>query len=238
MYFYLEITGGDYTYGNKGDKLSSLENKMLYLGDCTVGNLGDNEVRIIGCEDATKSTDNDMNDVVFLVYGDPEVPGEIEITNKEIVEEKTKRYMIEDLGSTDDFDFNDIVVDVTEATTKKLTIENGEITGTETIKTEQYAIIRHLGGSIPFQLTIGNTVFDKMEGQIGVNPDSKHTITGWNPDENNISVIVEGRNNGEVYTVTFPAEGEVPMIIATDPDVEWMKERVAITDSWFSALKN
>lgn len=237
MYLYLEITNGSLIYGNKGEKLSSLNEKMLYLEGCPVTNLGNKEVRIIGCEDATRNTDNDMNDVVFLMYGDPKVPDEIDISNKEIVESKTKRYMLEDLGSTDDFDFNDVVVDVTESVTKKLTFTNGVITDTEVLKTEQDAVIRHLGGSYPFQLTIGNTTLEEMEGQMGVNPNTKYPVEGWMPSHNNISAKVTNKSSGNVFTANFPGEGEIPMIIATDPNVNWMEERTAITKEWFDSLK-
>lgn len=240
LYFYLEITVGADEFGKKGDKHSSLEHTMLNLSCPRPSNIKESdEVMIIGCEDAAsgKKCDWDMNDVVFLIYGNPEVPKPIEVIDQEIVESKTKRYMIEDLGSTDDFDFNDIVVDVTESVTKKLTLTNGVITGTEITKSEQNAVIRHLGGAIPFTLKIGDTELEEMEGQMGKNPDTEFTVKGWKPGENNISIKVRENKNGSIYTVTFPEEGEIPMIIATDPEVVWMEERIPITKEWFDSLK-
>lgn len=239
MYFYLNIDEGNAQYATTGTKQSSLDNRMLALDDCPrPSNIDkDKEVRIIGCEDANLETDWDMNEVVFLMYGDPKIPDKIEITNNEIKESVTKRYMIEDLGSTDDFDFNDVVVDVTEERTLRITKENGVITDTESVKTEQKAIIRHLGGTLPFTLTIGNTSLPEMEGAMDVNPDAEYTIQGWEPDKNNISVTVKGAQNGEIHTVGFPENGEIPMIIAVDPTVNWMEERVSITKEWFDGLK-
>ena len=190
-----------------------------------------------GGQDANLETDWDMNEVVFLMYGDPKIPDKIEITNDEIKESVTKRYMIEDLGSTDDFDFNDVVVDVTEECTLKITKENGVITKTENVKTEQKAIIRHLGGSLPFTLTIGNTSLPEIQGALNKNPNTEYMIEGWEPDKNNISVTVKGTENDGIHTVNFPANGEIPMIIAVDPTVNWMEERVAITKEWFEGLK-
>ena len=193
---------------------------------------------IIGCEDANLvGSDWDMNDVVFLIYGDPKIPQPIEIIDEEIKEVKSKRYMIEDLGSTDDFDFNDIVVDVTQEIVKKLTTENGELVSTEEISRTQKATLRHLGGTIPFRLKIGDKVFDEMEGQMDVNPDKEYEITGWDPDKNNISVAVRGANNGDIHELGFPGVGEAPMIIAVDTDVDWMEERVSITSEWFESIK-
>lgn len=242
MYFYLLITkeadGG--AYAKKGTKQSSLKNMMLALTDCPrPSNIDEeNEVMIIGCEDANLvGSDWDMNDVVFLIYGDPKIPQPIEIIDEEIKEVKSKRYMIEDLGSTDDFDFNDIVVDVTQEIVKKLTTENGELVSTEEISRTQKATLRHLGGTIPFRLKIGDKVFDEMEGQMDVNPDKEYEITGWEPDKNNISVAVKDLNNGDIHELGFPGVGEAPMIIAVDTDVDWMEERVSITSEWFESIK-
>lgn len=195
------------------------------------------EVRIIGCEDANLDTDWDMDEVVFLMYGDPKIPDKIEITNDEIKESVSKRYMIEDLGSTDDFDFNDVVVDVTEERTLRIKKANGVITETTVISREQKATIRHLGGLLPFTLTIGNTSLPEMQGAMDVNPDEEYKIQGWIPEQNNISVTVKGTENDGIHTVNFPANGEIPMIIAVDPTVNWMEERVAITKEWFDGLK-
>ncbi|WP_418698338.1 hypothetical protein [Bacteroides sp.] len=243
MYFYLlitkEVDGG--AYAKKGTQQSSLDYKMLALTDCPRPDNIDqeNEVMIIGCEDSNieKDTDNDMNDVVFLIYGDPKIPQPIEIIGEEIKEVRSKRYMIEDLGSTDDFDFNDIVVDVTQEIVKKLTRENGVLVSTEEVSKTQKATLRHLGGTIPFRLKIGDKVFDEMEGQMNVDFADEYEITGWNPDENNISVAVRGANNGDIHELEFPSAGEAPMIIAVDPSVDWMEERVSITQEWFETAK-
>lgn len=237
MYFYLEVWNGYYKVGN----MSSLEHQMLALSDCPrPSNIGkENETLIIACEDGPlASADKDYNEVVLLMYGNPEVPKPIEITDKEITEVKTKRYMIEDLGSTDDFDFNDVVVDVTSELTKKLTYTNGKLTGTEVIGETQKAVIRHLGGTVPFQLTIGNTALKEMQGQMDANPDTEFDIAGWEPEKNNISVKVKDANNEIVHDIEFPKDGTAPMIIAVDETVNWMEERVSITSGWWDGLRN
>jgi len=239
MDFYLLIENTVPYWAKKDTKQYSHNGMMLALNCDRPSNISnDNEVKIIGCEDANlKYSDWDLNDVVFLMYGEPKVPDVIEVIEGEYTRSVTKRYMIEDLGSTDDFDFNDVVVDVTEKSTIKYTEENGAIKETTEKSKEQTATIRHLGGLLPFTLKIGDTALPEMQGAMDVNPNEEYKIEGWIPEQNNISVTVKGTQNGEVHNVSFPEDGEIPMIIAVDPTVNWMEERVAITKEWFDGLK-
>lgn len=239
MDFYLQIENGVEHWAKEGTKQYSHNGMMLALNCDRPGNISEEkEVKIIGCEDANlEYSDWDLNDVVFLMYGEPKVPDVIEVIEGEYTRSVTKRYMIEDLGSTDDFDFNDVVVDVTEKSTIEYIEENGVIQGTTEKSKEQTATIRHLGGLLPFTLKIGDTALPEMQGAMDVNPNEEYKIEGWIPEQNNISVTVKGTQNGEVHNVSFPEDGEIPMIIAVDPTVNWMEERVAITKEWFDGLK-
>lgn len=249
MYFYLDVTvsgSGDWDgkyheMNNVGAHESSLKGQMLALQNVPrPANIAeDNEVMIIGCEDADlKDSDWDCNDVVFLVYGKT-VPKPIKIEEGDEIEEvKTVRYMIEDLGATDDFDFNDIVVDVTEIRTIYPTYTNGVVTKwTETGK-RQEAVIRHLGGRLPFILKIGNKEY-AAGGQdtFQTSPDLKlDDVTGWTglSGVHNINIQVQQKDNQGVYNnVKFPRAGEAPMIIAVDPSQAWMSERQSVPESWF-----
>lgn len=213
-------------------------------------------VKYIGIEDisagAPMSGDNDFNDVVLAVVGNPDVPQE-KIITENMYEVKTcqpKRYMIEDLGATDDFDFNDVVVDVESYTieTHKVTSENGVIKTDEIISTKSApskAIIRAMGGTIDFELTIGETKWVKSENGFDVktmyNTQGKvdydkelavFEVTGWDYNANNIGIRVKGQD-GQLFAIKFPKAGEVPMIIAVDPSQKWMGERVSVPSSWF-----
>lgn len=143
-----------------------------------------------------------------------------------------KRYLIEDLGSKNDFDFNDVVVDVMD--------DNGS----------QKAIIRAMGGTLDFTLTIGNTTWTKsVEGAaLGYkvetmyntqNPDytaklAEFPVTGWSPENNNVSLTVESRENNDVILeVPFPKQGEAPMIIAWNTYINWQTERDALPGKWW-----
>lgn len=258
MYFYLKKWNSVSAYNNDAQKtqctqLTSLNQKMLALNNCPKptavpeGNL----VSIIGCEDAT---DNDYEDLVFMAYGIPPT-----IEPEEMYETFTKRYMLEDLGSTDDFDFNDVVVDVSEQmkTTFTYTYDSeGKKHLSSTVGPElvsQWAVVRAAGGTLDFTITIGSTTWTKSEhltpveqmmntGWKGSSIDYSAVLNqfdikkmDWDPANNNISVTVDGRGkNLGVQLIPFPKEGEIPMIIAVDKEVNWMVERHSVPDSWIS----
>lgn len=149
----------------------------------------------------------------------------------------------------------------------------------------QSATIVWLCGTLPFQIKIGNYTFgqvtdptntvDNVVTQLNresttfggnVTPMGTHagyapapkvtkTITGWNPDTNNVKAFIwtrgandedpnpqasysyakEGLWPGEwtgVWTSEFPAPGDVPYIIAVDQTVGWMPEFQAIPSEW------
>ena len=255
LYFFLKVWKQDKKTKDTPDMIvTSLDKKMLALGGAKrpEGVPADNDVTIIGCEDGT---DNDYEDLVFLVYGKPTPPitpvDEIEIT-------ETKRYMMEDLGTTDDFDFNDVVVDVENVYTQKIhlkQIANGgwdEDYREDPVFKGQRAIVRAAGGIYDFTLTIGNKTWSKSDDltadqmyntgwgnstiyRSGRESElAKFDVTGWNPDKNNVSVTVVGKGpNDGVKTITFPKQGEAPMMIAVDKDVNWMTERSSVPSSWW-----
>jgi len=247
--FYLEITATTSKVHNVGDKLGSLTGNMISLDatDHRPDNIdASKQVSVIACEDGrAEKADWSLNDVIFLVVGDPDAPHSVNLVDgTPVVEKRQVRYMIEDLGSTNDFDFNDIVVDVEQSRTttpilKTITDKNGKqiewLTGWKEEPYAQKAIIRHLGGTLPFKLYIGDTEISEVSPSMDSNPDTEFTVTGWNPENHNVSVAVQQKNSNGMYynTVPFPKEGEAPMIIATNTNLQWMKERVSIPAEWF-----
>ena len=272
LYFYLKVwTGGSRTSDNPNKITSSLDKLMLGLEGAkqymSLNVPEDNEVTLIGCEDnPTTGTDNDFEDLVFMVYGKPTPPiipvDEIEIT-------QTKRYLMEDLGATDDFDFNDVVVDVQKVSTQKIHLKFDENDGwvedyrDPEVDAGQRAIVRAAGGIYNFTLKIGDTEWvkgDKVNASQMINtgwsnttidPDyeiDRFTVTGWIPGENNISLLVP-QKSGTNYTdvlqeIQFPKAGDAPMIIAVDDSQGWMKERQSIpggtnspNDWWYNPVK-
>ena len=264
MYFYLEITqdGNEYNeqgamvnhVNDVGTQQSSVKGMMLALECPAPANLSGYETMIIGCEDSdidsytsqyvdgdgnvqTKKcgSDWDMNDVVFLVYG-KSVPKPVEITNGTSFDVRTTvRYMVEDLGATDDFDFNDIVIDVTDIDIVTPTFTNGVLTSQQVTGHRQEAVIRHLGGTLPFILKIGDTEY-AAGGQetFKTSPNTVIPVTGYDMSAHNVSVQVEQQGSTGVYNhVKFPKAGEAPMIIAVDQSQTWMNERQSVPESWF-----
>jgi hypothetical protein len=54
----------------------------------------------------------------------------------------------------------------------------------------------------------------------------KITNMDWDYEKNsNVSIEVDGRgdNQGVVYTIKFPKDGEIPKIIAVDQNENWME---------------
>ena len=247
MYFYLKIT-------NKNNMITSSLNQMMLTlkGFPKPENVpAEHEATIVGCED-NPNGDWDYEDLVFMVYGKPVPPDQVV---KERIKEKGKRYMMEDLGTTDDFDFNDVVVDVVERTKEylKYTIDsngNEKYEGVE--RTEQLptvARVRAMGGTMDFTLNIGDTQWTKSEngfnagtmyntqGKIDTNKVlAEFEVTGWKYNNNNVSVSVVGKNNNpgqsSGMTVKFPSPGETPLMIAVDTTREWMTERTGIPEDW------
>lgn len=175
--------------------ISPLPSIGSYSGEC--------HTMLIGVEDAKGAdSDHDTNDIVFLVVGYPNVPEIISTT-----ETIKKRYMCEDLGATDDFDFNDIVIDVTQTSSKKLKTtpanqaDNVRTDGEFELSYEfmdfsQTARLAHVCGTLPFQVVVGNTVFpkvvdptilsntrDQLAAATTTRSQNEVLENGWNPNE-------------------------------------------------------
>lgn len=158
---------------------------------------------VLGCEDAkgTKDqggpdTDWDFNDVVFLIIGRNSLP---KVYDKTI----EKRYMIEDLGSTFDFDFNDIVVDVREEHLR-------DLDHPEKFTFKQTATIKHLCGTIPFQVKIGNVTIGN--GNVMAGHNSGGDENGFAPTD-------------AAYTWSVTEQGTASSSNATDLETAYTAKR-------------
>ena len=161
FFLYLDITsGGNDTYAHDKEAQCSHEGMMRALHCPVPAGLDDftqkpgSRAMIVGCEDANLSgSDWDLNDVVFLIVGYPFIP--------DVVEHYFKRYLCEDLGNTYDFDFNDIVVDVSQTSYVNVVYDenNNPVRVEDMTKRRQTASIEHICGSLPFQVTVGDFTF-------------------------------------------------------------------------------
>ena len=266
MYFYLLITSAASGYNHKYDKLGSVEGYIreysFTADEALLSNLWGVDAtssdpiqcKLIGCEDANieGKTDKDYNDVVFLLYGQPTVPQSFKV--KYFYKDVKKRFMIEDLGSADDSDFNDIVVDVIESYKAEVWYDENEnpLSGYDpenpsyTLESTK-AEIRALGGTLDFDLNIGDKTTWNKKAHCGeeytemkntTDPDYEKVLytfdvvnvktdpSGYDPEKNNISLIVYQEDGiTPAAKIGFPSTGSIPMIIATDTDVNWSKER-------------
>lgn len=178
------------------------------------------DVKLIACEEGDGV--KDYNDLVFLIKGKPTaIYTEPESEFTTLVK---KRYMCEDLGSYRDWDFNDLVVDVTRSTKHTLKGSGSNLTNSASAP-NTIAMVEMLLGTLPITFSIGGDQFP-----VTIDPtkpfDTVKNITGdnqltqadvptyeegtpwtdealqmkaskWNPDLNNISITVTAEDGGK-----------------------------------------
>ncbi len=172
------------------------------------------------CFQCHPSNNPTYTDLVIWVQKVPSVPS---LTMQ-------KRYMVEDVGESDDFDFNDIVFDVYQFSDNT-----------------QRCFVRALGGTLGITIKVGDktwskeptfNIVDMLNTGVGDVVDYSKSladfeVTGWIPGNNNVSVEVTGKD-GFKWVLKFPETGEVPFIVATADGKEWMTERNGVpTKEWF-----
>lgn len=239
LYYYMKIINPAGNGANVGDIMSSTAGQMRKLKEDTKVNNQtfnidgikkngglDPIVWVIGVEVAPcldPLTDCDINDVVFLFVGHPDLPKIIKVKeqkkNNYEYDYVSKRYMCEDMGSTSDWDFNDVVFDVEThklMTTTTAYYDDGTNEEIEVeVKDVQSCIIRYLCGTKPFKIIVGNTASqlvtdptnqDQTKKQLnkksttstifdgtnspGWEPKFKFGVSGWDPNTNNVQISV------------------------------------------------
>lgn len=205
---------------------------------------------IIGCEDnSATNSDKDYEDLIFMVYGKPVPPTQ---RVEKVVVEKTKRYIMEDLGDANDFDFNDVVFDISYDRQEITYFYNGDdVHPSRTTKAAlpNIGIVRAAGGIYDFDIKIGNNVkWAKSSVASGItntyapyNPNyvmGTFDATGFNASTNNISVVVKFEDSSaateKMYTIPFPELGTAPKIVAVPAGTYWMNERTQVPVKWFN----
>ncbi len=249
LFFYIKINKGVSSYVTTGTSLTSVEQKMVLLKCPHPSNIDPNySVWVAGCEERNLGTvDADFNDLTFLIVchnSNPKV--EYIGADRNFPSLIEKRYMIEDLGSVSDWDFNDVVLDVAEYCNNK--VYSDKLGDLDQLRNTS-VIIRHLCGTIPVQIKVGNTTLPKItdptnhdqtlrelvekclnsveykDGKPGWEPAWATSIEGWDSSSNNITVTVwkDGMRKDSWHS-EFPAMGTVPYIFATDVTTPWTEE--------------
>ena len=164
--------------------------------------------------------DGNYEDMIWWVEAvkKPVIPDE-----PTLVSEISKRYMMEDLGTIGDFDFNDAVVDLSQKTWS-----DGTVTKT--------GVVRALGGILDITIKLGGktawTKSNNLNPASIINTQPNYNENGnygefdasdWNPDANNIAFVVKGQN-AELVTINFPETGSVPQMVAVKITRNWMEE--------------
>lgn len=229
MYFNLIITGNKGSIYNKyapiGTQQSSLDYQMRILEIPKPDHVSaEDETLFIACEAANFDPNNPYTgnygrryqSLILMLVG-PQLPKVVyldETKDRLILDHSiNKRYMIEDMGSSSDFDFNDVVVDVSQSTKTPVVIQKEHLAGSyapimthvnlapaEDVVTT--ASVKYICGTKPFQLTVGNHVFGKVtdptdEAQtrkqlhsLAIDHEtfyeSSKNVIGWSPNETEI----------------------------------------------------
>lgn len=205
---------------------------------------------VIGFEDANAyaSNDFDYNDCIFLLDGNFDE----EIIPDPIPEEKTESQSwilaCEDLGSTDDYDFNDIVLEIRH----EITYDNDTH---DFISSEIQVRCLAAGGTIPANIYYGDNRVGEAHEMLGgqtnqmINttsygkPSDWYTVATGVTEDRNILTIDEiinkisirvTQNEGDAYAteIKAPEIGEAPQMIIVPGDWEWPAERKGIETAY------
>lgn len=198
----------------------------------------------IGFDFAVLKTDNDNKIIEYLepdgVYSNYILkmsPGYVTRAKQTEAEKKRRRVMCEDLGTTDDFDFNDLVFDV-------YYTENEEAAP---YRYTAHIEIQAAGGTMP--IYIGSEVNEAHEllGQHSstgtysamIHPTPKKSITlqtnSTNPDD--IDIIVQNVKAGKTITLpqtsaAYDPTSSAPQKICVPTTVEWTNEHQQIENKY------
>ncbi|MBQ8607382.1 MAG: DUF4842 domain-containing protein [Bacteroidaceae bacterium] len=233
--FYLKNLSGNYPklYSNVA------LNEDGYYYSATVNQNGN---LFVGMEDWIREESNgvaDCNDVVFSVdaASAAELPDPVD-PDTPSGEETTMEYIIacEDLGATDDFDFNDVVFSVS------------HVSGSTTATVKMLAA----GGTLPVYIKYGTMNLGEIHDLLGV---SSHVMvntgngTTANVTSQEIEVpadfsmstdmggfsitVVKGGDEEVTVDIAAPGKGEAPqMICVASSTWVWPTERTSIVDAY------
>jgi len=204
---------------------------------------------VMGIEDGE---DHDANDMMFYVYANIDETKVPTAAGEPVAEPQSWILAMEDLGATDDFDFNDLVVKVS------------HVSGNENLEVEPLAA----GGTLKTRLYFGdsgedigygngydhiNCFFGEQDYKVMVNTsvfnhtsESKTIIV--DKDFTMSSTVENGRMGGfhvkvaqndvadgwseNVIDISPAADGSVPQMLCVPGTWRWPKERVKISDAY------
>ena len=152
--------------------------------------------------------------------------------NKEELKQYTY-FAFEDLGTSDDFDFNDVVVRVSTPDENNVsTVELCAIGGT--LLQKVFCDNIQIGNEVHEYGSFGDNTKNFVKMPLAV-LGTVNVPEGKSPADLNINIQVT-RSNGEIVTVAGPRSGETPFRVVVSGNDEgkwfWAKERVNISDAY------
>lgn len=198
------------------------------------------------------SGDCDLNDFVCWIDGDFKEEAPIKIITNDIVT-KSQSWILacEDLGSTDDYDFNDIVLEITKVDEIEQIKENGELVKEEYKGSKLVVKCLAAGGTLPATIYYDNNMIGEAHAMLGESNTGKMinttTITNtpieyvidksidqnWTLSENKDKFkIVVNSNDNMAALIEAPADGEAPQMIIVPGDWQWPTERAHIEEAY------
>ena len=152
--------------------------------------------------------------------------------NKEELKQYTY-FAFEDLGTSDDFDFNDVVVRVSTPDENNVsTVELCAIGGT--LLQKVFCDNIQIGNEVHEYGSFGDNTKNFVKMPLAV-LGTVNVPQGQSPADLNINIQVT-RSNGEIVTVAGPRSGETPFRVVVSGNDEgkwfWAKERVNISDAY------
>ncbi len=261
--FYIKVydSSGNYNHiiyseADKNTKTLSSDTESLhkYASTSTVTS-GSESATFFGFEDWGEGH-IDLNDVIFM-FADKISPGDPPITI-DIDNSISWILAAEDLGDTDDFDFNDVVVQIEHVSGQNPTLTALAAGGTLPVQLQYYGqTIKSSDDKEQFHhwfqgdpatgtminTTSGPTEFrSKAAVELDVETLSNSAVTkddfslaNWGGYSNDMisgfSILVE-RSDGQFSTISRPGAGEAPQMFIVPSGWAWPKERNDIKDCY------
>lgn len=228
----------------KEDNLAFIDNVLADFSTSTYAtgfSIGKNGTNVLSFEDWPTQNSLDWNDFAFILKGEIEDLPSIDVKS-------TWTVAYEDLGNTDDFDFNDVVLRIDHIVSGQEDPETGDIVGINKsianiylcaaggiLETYVYYDDKQIGKEVHEAFGVSTTTmvntytsatqedYPKFLGPID--------LTGENIKINDIvkklKIKVRGKGSEE-YKIEFPEVGDVPQAICVHTPWAWPVERTAI----------
>lgn len=244
--FYIAMTEDLWIFGTRTTKFYSeaalntndSKNSHASLFRATTDGDDGRTIQFLGFDDKAGG-DMDLNDLVVVIDTESTEAGSgLDIIVED--EENTVRFACEDLGNTDDFDFNDVVFDVNYTRHNGETIAmsvtplaaGGQYDAEIWFKDEKVGEIHDLLGG-PRNAFINTQSFTKTAESVAIkNVDKNFTASASNL-ANNGSIkgfrIVVPSNNKQIV---MPGRGEAPMMMCIPEGWAWPTEKTRISDAY------